>query len=91
MSKKSVVCFIVYTNKKNARFTKNTRIVKAPRYCYGVLAKHKQHNNHNNHKKETSSSAKSNMMTFYVKSSYIEVYYGIEFPKHDFQFNYDTN
>ena len=25
------------------------------------------------------------------KSSYIEVYSGIEFPKHDFQFNYDTN
>ena len=26
----------------------------------------------------------------YVKGSYIEVYSGIEFPKHDFQFNYDT-
>ena len=25
-----------------------------------------------------------------VKGSYIEVYSGIEFPKHDFQFNYDT-
>ena len=25
------------------------------------------------------------------KGSYIEVYSGIEFPKHDFQFNYDTN
>ena len=24
------------------------------------------------------------------KGSYIEVYSGIEFPKHDFQFNYDT-
>ena len=26
-----------------------------------------------------------------IKGSYIEVYSGIEFPKHDFQFNYDTN
>ena len=26
----------------------------------------------------------------YIKGSYIEVYSGIEFPKHDFQFNYDT-
>ena len=26
-----------------------------------------------------------------IKGSYIEVYPGIEFPKHDFQFNYDTN
>ena len=26
-----------------------------------------------------------------LKGSYIEVYSGIEFPKHDFQFNYDTN
>ena len=25
-----------------------------------------------------------------IKGSYIEVYSGIEFPKHDFQFNYDT-
>ena len=25
------------------------------------------------------------------KGSYVEVHYGIEFPKHDFQFNYDTN
>ena len=25
-----------------------------------------------------------------LKGSYIEVYSGIEFPKHDFQFNYDT-
>ena len=25
------------------------------------------------------------------KGSYIEVYSGIEFLKHDFQFNYDTN
>ena len=25
------------------------------------------------------------------KGSYIEVYSGIEFPKHDFQFNHDTN
>ena len=26
-----------------------------------------------------------------IKGSYIEVYSDIEFPKHDFQFNYDTN
>ena len=26
-----------------------------------------------------------------IKGSYIEVYSGIEFPKHDFQFNHDTN
>ena len=26
-----------------------------------------------------------------LKGSYIEVYSGIEFPKHDFQFNHDTN
>ena len=25
-----------------------------------------------------------------IKGSHIEVYYRIEFPKHDFQFNYDT-
>ena len=30
-------------------------------------------------------------MGFYIKGSYIEVYSGIEFPKQDFQFNYDTN
>ena len=28
--------------------------------------------------------------TKFVKGSYIEVYSSIEFPKHDFQFNYDT-
>ena len=83
--------YCVHYKKKIARLTKNTPIVKAPRYCYGLLAKHKQHNNHNNHEKETSSSAKSNLMTFYVKGSYIEVYSGIELPKHDFQFNHDTN
>ena len=27
---------------------------------------------------------------FSVKGSHIEVYSGIEFPKHAFQFNYDT-
>ena len=26
-----------------------------------------------------------------IKGSYSEVHSGIEFPKHDFQFNYDTN
>ena len=33
------------------------------------------------------------IINLYVKfkGSYIEVYSGIEFPKHDFQFNYDTN
>ena len=30
------------------------------------------------------------LCTLEVKGSYIEVYSGIEFPKHDFQFNYDT-
>ena len=29
-------------------------------------------------------------VTCYNKGSYIEVYHGIEFPKHDFQFNHDT-
>ena len=30
-------------------------------------------------------------MVVTLKGSHIEVYSGIEFPKHDFQFNYDTN
>ena len=31
------------------------------------------------------------LIYYLLKGSYIEVYSGIEFPKHDFQFNYDTN
>ena len=30
------------------------------------------------------------VLTKSLKGSYIEVYSDIEFPKHDFQFNYDT-
>ena len=33
----------------------------------------------------------NNYDKYILKGSYIEVYSGIEFPKHDFQFNHDTN